>query len=189
MRAVPDQVDVVDEFDGIDLMAAVALLFGGDFDAPELRQAREVVLSGLGGGGRLAGQAGAVVGQLADGCGGGAEQRKAHAVHPVVVQHLAEPAFQHGHAVAGTGRPVNAPPLAEQGVHHLHIAQLPRHAVIVQVNRVGVAGGDQLGAVHSNQLLQRCVSRKIHGYIAHDVGSSSSSRFTVQLSPPSTGSM
>ena len=161
---------IVDVLAGVNGVAAVCVLLCRNFDAPELRQGGEIVHAGRGCRRRRAGQTNAVIGQLADCRIGRAEQRELHAMHTVVIQDCAEPAFQHPVVGAQSRVPVRRPPVDEQCVHLFLRGCLFRHHVVEAVDCIHIArcqyggsavtGGRQRGARHSvenlNQGFIRC---------------------------------
>ena len=158
MIGTAHKVVIVDVLASVDRVAAVLVLFRRHFHAPELRQTGKIILAGFCGGRRGAGQAHAVVGQLTD-CGVGcAEQRELYAMHAAVVQHIAEPTFQHPVIGAGVRIPVRRPPVYEQHVHFPCRGHFLSQRVIVPVDGVFIAGCQNGGTA---------IARRRHGGTGH----------------------
>ena len=158
MIGTAHKIVVVDVLASVDRVAAVLVLFCRHFHAPELRQTGKIILAGFCGGRRSAGQAHAVVGQLTDCSIGCAEQRELYAMHTAVVQHTAEPTFQHPVIGAGIRIPVRRPPVYEQHVHFPCRGHFLSQRVIVPVDGVFIAGCQNGGTA---------IARRRHGGTGH----------------------
>ena len=158
MIGTAHKVVIVDVLASVDRVAAVLVLFRCHLHAPELRQTGKIILAGFCGCRRSAGQAHAVVGQFANRSIGCAEQRELYAMHTAVVQHTAEPAFQHPVIGAGGGVPVCRPPVHKQHIHFLHRGHLACQRVEIPVNGFFIAG---------RQNRRAAITRRRHGGTGH----------------------
>ena len=158
MIGAAHKVVIVDVLASVDRVAAVLILFRCHFHAPELRQTCKIILAGFCGGRRSAGQTHAVVGQFANRSIGCAEQWELYAMHAVVVQHVAKPAFQHTVIGAGIRVPIRRPPVYEQHVHFPCRGHFLSQRVIVPVDGIFIAGCQNGGTA---------IARRRHGGTGH----------------------
>ena len=174
MIGTAHKVVIVDVLASVDRVAAVLVLFRRHFHAPELRQTGKIILAGFCGGRRGAGQAHAVVCQFANRSIGCAEQRELYAMHAAVVQHIAEPTFQHPVIGAGVRIPVRCPPVYEQHVHFPCRGHFLSQRVIVPVDGVFIAGCQNSGAAIARRR-HRCARYRsenlLQGFIGCHVSS------------------
>ena len=160
-------IQIVDMLDIEDFVAAVLLLFGGNFQTPELRKACKVIAARSRGGRRSADKAHAVIGQLTNGRGAGGVQRNGAAVDAVIFQHIAEPAFQHLHLGVLGGIVLCLPPLDKQAVHLSFAGGAGHQMLVAQVCRTGGRASSSSGPLDCVQLLQRGITREIDNGICH----------------------
>lgn len=160
-------IQIVDMLDIEDFVAAVLLLFGGNFQTPELRKVCKVIAARSRGGRRSADKAHTVIGQLTNGRGTGGIQGHGAAVNAVILQHIAEPAFQHLHFGVLGGIVLGLPPLHEQAVHLILGSSAGHQMFVAQVSRAGSRAASSSGALDCVQLLQRGITREIDNGICH----------------------